>query len=513
MNYARLALLFTFLPCFAIAQQKHFSAGLGLVAKQDQSAVTDPAQRLMTNINGDHMRRSMFVRWSPSARWSTEIGVDFIQTPQPTINYSFPVAGSRVLFLDRPARRPQYTIRQYYTPVNLRLSDNLMLTAGLYAGGAFTTHKTNASGTSTRNYGAFAPDLSRNQTEVISSVARSGYPNRTTFSTEVGFHIDALLGARWQIRYQGGWHQGFGETIRSNVEYVSSFKPGITNRAVITSNGSGWSGGVSLAYVFGRPALDNVPNGLASARVAASPKNHRFSIGIDGGSRSYNYTYSDPGGRLLNEPTQLQAAVGLSARWYASERWTTEMGFQRFLFNSKDVNFTFPNPERITARVGLGQAETRYYVRQYYNALVVKPFKGVSVAVGPHVGIGLSRFTSGVDASYSPKTTPGGGPNNVPEVITSQVTVTFPHAEAWVAEAGLNAHFMLGNRVHLRYQLGRMMGFTPTAVIGVNYQSSLSPAMNAATISTQGTGWLNSGMIAYRFGRANAPSQRRVREE
>ena len=110
-------------------------------------------------------------------------------------------------------------------------------------------------------------------------------------------------------------------------------------------------------------------------------------------------------------------------------------------------------------------------------------------------------------------TTPGGGPNNEPEIITSQATVTFPRVEAWIAEAGLNAHFMLGNRVHLRYQLGRMMGFAPSTIIGVNYQSSLSPVRNEATISTQGTGWLNSGMIAYRFGRSNVPSQRRVREE
>ncbi|MBO0934318.1 hypothetical protein [Fibrella aquatilis] len=466
----------------------------------------------MTSIDGSHIRRSIVARWSPSARWSSEVGIDFIQTPQPTINYSFPVAGSRILFLDRPGRRPQYTVRQYYTPINFRINRSLGVAAGLYAGGAFSTHKTNSSGGSIRDFSAFAPDLVRGQTETISSVATSTYPNRTTFSTEIGFHLNGMLGERWQIRYQGGWHQGFGTTIRTNVEYVSSFAPGVTNRAVITSNGSGWSGGISVAYLFGRRALDNVSGGSFSDRVASPPKNHRFSIGLDGGSRAYQFTYADPGGRLLNEPTQLRESIGISARWYASERWTTEVGFQRSIFNAKDVNFTFPNPERISASVDLEQTERHWYVRQYYNALIARPFKGVSVAVGPHVGIGLSQFRPEV-YEFSPTTTPGGGPNNEPEVITSQFTLTFPQAEAWIAEAGLNAHFMLGNRVHLRYQLGRMMGFTPTTVVGVNYQSSLNPAMNAATIITQGTGWLNSGMIAYRFGRANPPSQRRVREK
>jgi len=69
--------------------------------------------------------------------------------------------------------------------------------------------------------------------------------------------------ARWSTEV--GQHQGFGTTIRSDVEYVSSFEPGITNRATITSNGSGMSSGLSIAYMFGRRALDNVPDTSTSS--------------------------------------------------------------------------------------------------------------------------------------------------------------------------------------------------------------------------------------------------------
>jgi hypothetical protein len=70
--------------------------------------------------------------------------------------------------------------------------------------------------------------------------------------------------------------------------------------------------------------------------------------------------------------------------------------------------------------------------------------------------------------------------HNEPEGITAQATINFPRAESWALEAGLNAHIMLGGRVHLRYQYGRYLGLAPITTIGIDYQSSLNPAINAA---------------------------------
>lgn len=254
-------LSFTLLPLFAKAQQKTFSIGVGVTVKQDKYKFNDPAQRLLTDFfDESHIRQSVFARWAPSARWSTEVGIDFIQTRRPRISYSFPIQRVFSGLMDSPERRPQYTVRQYYTPVLTGRTDRFRLTAGLYGGGAFTTHRVQSVRTLTQEINSRTLDPIRNQAETVRGVTRTSHPNRVTFSTEVGLHIGVLLGEHWQIRYQGGWHQGFGETIRNNVEYVSSFDPGTTNRATITSNGSGWSGGLSVAYMFGRRALHNVPD-------------------------------------------------------------------------------------------------------------------------------------------------------------------------------------------------------------------------------------------------------------
>ena len=261
MKSLRILFSVILLPWVAQAQQKPFSIGAGLIAKQDNYSFKDPGQRLLTDFfDESHVRRSVFARWTPSARWSTEVGIDFIQNSRPRISYSFPIQRVFSGFSGSRERQPQYTVRQYYTPVSIGRIDKFWLTLGLYGGGAFTTHKTKSSGTLTQAINSGVLDPVRNQTETVSGVTRSTYPNRVTFSTEAGFHIGVLLGARWLIRYQLGWHQGFGETIRTNVEYVSSFEPGITNRATITSNGSGASGGLSVAYLFGRKASVNVPD-------------------------------------------------------------------------------------------------------------------------------------------------------------------------------------------------------------------------------------------------------------
>ena len=242
--------------------QRPFSIGLDIMPTQDRFVFDDPGGRLKTISQENPIRWGITGRWYSSERWTTEVGVSFIQVSRPTINYVFPIeiprvvflnSPSSVLFVNRPSLQAQYIIRQYYNPVSFQIGPRLSFSIGPYMGLGMTTFRrsenTGWASVFNENYVGFTR---QNTEETINSQSAFSYPNSVGWTLESGLSINMFTSPRWHFRYTGTWHAGVNRTTLTRIEYVSSLDPAV-NQATITSNGSGRSGAIMVAYRFGRP--------------------------------------------------------------------------------------------------------------------------------------------------------------------------------------------------------------------------------------------------------------------
>lgn len=237
-------------------QPYRFSVGLDGSVKTETYTFNDPGGRLAQGLGQLQARWGLTARWYMSRHWTAETGLSFAQVNAPTIDYVFPVSGRRVPFYNQQGSRPQFLVRAYYAPLQIAFR-HYDLEIGPYVGGAFMTHRVNTEIFSvpglgfSRDYPAFTLDPTQGAVEVISSRRVTANPSRVSTYAELGGHMSIFWRTRWHIRYQVGWHQGFTQTSLTQVTYQSSFNPGVTNNATITSNGSGWSANLMFAYRFG----------------------------------------------------------------------------------------------------------------------------------------------------------------------------------------------------------------------------------------------------------------------
>ena len=251
--------LMALLPFPLWAQEKAFSVNLEYAGKNERFLFNDPAGRLFTKspYAVAELRWGLTLRWYASKRLHTEIGALFMPVLGPTVQYQFPEMGDAFWLYGYYGSRPQFVIRQFYAPLVLGEPGRFEVSVGPFAGLSLQSHQTNFTATTNRTYEGFTMDSRGNrQPEQIRSEEVTRLPNSTTYAFETGVHLNAFVGSRWHVRYQGSWQWGIGTLIQSDVIYSSSLDPTI-NRATITGKGSGFSHGLTVGYMFGQWRRDD----------------------------------------------------------------------------------------------------------------------------------------------------------------------------------------------------------------------------------------------------------------
>lgn len=244
------ALAFLAIP--ANAQQKAFSINLEYSIRQDRFVVDDPAGRLSiprSDPANAEVSWGVLVRWYATPKLHTEIGAVFTPVLGPTIDYRFVNVVQSQALGSYHGSRPRFLVRQFYAPFSIGKPDRFELSAGVFAGLAVQNHRTNVQSIWTRE---FIGSTATQQLERISSEASYRFLNTTTFSAEGGLHMNAFLGRRWHVRYQGSWQWGLTPLLQTDISYTSSLDPTTTRKATVVGRGSGLTNGLTVGYRFGQ---------------------------------------------------------------------------------------------------------------------------------------------------------------------------------------------------------------------------------------------------------------------
>jgi len=235
-----------------------------------------------------------------------------------------------------------------------------------------------------------------------------------------------------------------------------------------------------------------------------------FSVGLDFAVRQNRFAFDDPAGRLITTTAQTYIRWSITGHWYASKQWTTEGGVAFIRIENPKINYLFPFGS-LPFVLANQQQELQFVVREYYSPVSFQARRGLVFSAGPFAGLGISHSARSSGTS-SVRTFEGFDNRNSKEVIRSRSTTAYPNPTAATLETGICVNAFSGYRWHTRTHATWHTGLNRTTLTAVEYTSSLSPAINQATITGNGSGWSGGFMVAYRFGTGSA-KRRRVWQE